>query len=109
MAVGVDKLIQSNLYGHLSQCLTLHNPAPCRGKETFTFPLELMKYDLSHNGIQDGIAQELQPFVVDGSSPVALGRHGSMHQGLLIVLYVVRIESQNVIKRAIKPFFLSER
>ena len=70
---------------------------------------ELMKYDLSHNGIQDGIAQELQPFVVDGSSPVALGRHGSMHQGLLIVLYVVRIESQNVIKRAIKPFFLSER
>ena len=63
---------------------------------------------LSHNGIQDSIAQKLQPFVVERFLARDIHAHGFVHERLTIIRYIPWVKTQYGIKRAIKLPFFSE-
>lgn len=54
--------------------------------------------NISYNGVEDSIAQEFQPFVVDGTSFFGAHGDGFMQQSLLINLDVAREEAENSVK-----------
>ena len=54
--------------------------------------------DSSYNGVEDSIAQEFQPFVVDGTSFFGAHGDGFMQQSLLLNLDVAREEAENSVK-----------
>ena len=65
--------------------------------------------NISYNGVEDSIAQELQPFVVDGTS--FFGSHGDvfMQQSLMIDLDVTWEEAENSVKTKIRLSILAEQ
>ena len=107
--VFLKEFVQTYLCSELSKRLTLHDFAAGVCQETFTLAGKVMINNLANDSIQYSIAQEFQPFVVDGDSALGVGRHGLMHQCLLIEANLVRIESQHITKGAIKLLFLTER
>lgn len=55
--------------------------------------------NISYNGVEDSIAQEFQPFVVDGTSFFGAHGDGFMQQSLLIDLDVTWKEAENSVKQ----------
>ena len=53
-------------------------------------------YDMSHDSTQNGVAEELQTFVVDGL-PFLAAHDALVHQRLLVVFDVIGEEAQNLV------------
>ena len=64
---------------------------------------------MSHDGIKDGIAQELQPLVVLRTTLFVPLANTLVQQSLLVKLDVVGIETQNLVESRKKLLLLSER
>ena len=80
-----------------------------RSKETFAASFEMAVDNISYNGVEDSIAQEFQPFVVDGTSFFGAHGDGFMQQSLLIDLDVAREEAENSVKTKIRLSILAEQ
>ena len=65
--------------------------------------------NIAHNRIEDGITQKLQSFVVQGFTLCIATMDTLVHQSLLVISNVVRIETQYRIKRRKKLLLLTER
>jgi len=65
--------------------------------------------NIADNGVQDGIAEKLQPLVVHGLPLLVAVHHALVHQSKLIVADVVGIEAENLAQRQIKLLILSKR
>lgn len=63
-----DKFIQTDFYGQFVQCFTLYDFAAGVGEETFMFAFEVAEDNISYDGIQNGVAQKFQPFVINPTS-----------------------------------------
>ena len=68
----------------------------------------MTEHDVAHHGSEDGIAQELQPFVVEPAAFFFDGRR-LVVQRLFVVLDVSGIEAQHFVKRRIKLLFFPKR
>ena len=68
MFVLADKLVESYLNGQLSKRLPLYYLAAGIGQEAFPLAWEVVKDYLADDGIEHGIAQKFQPFVVEGNA-----------------------------------------
>jgi hypothetical protein len=64
--------------------------------------------NMSHHGVEDGITEKFQPFVVHGSSLLPV-HDALVHQGLLVVMDVVGVESQDVVQGRMKFLVLPEK
>lgn len=62
------QFVQSDFYGQFVECFALYNFGTGVGEETFAASFEMAVYNVSYDGVEDGIAQEFEPFVVDGAS-----------------------------------------
>ena len=65
--------------------------------------------DVTYDGVEDGVAQELKSFVVDGLSFGISPHDALVHQSQLIVADVVWTDADNAVKRQIKLLLLAER
>ena len=65
--------------------------------------------NVSDDGIEQGIAQEFQTFVIQGLSFVVTTAYTLVHQSLTIVADFMGIETHDVIKRRKKLLLLAER
>ena len=65
-AVALDEVGQSHLVGQFAECLAADQLRAGVGEETLALAFEVIEDDMSHGGIEDSIAQKLQPFVVQG-------------------------------------------
>ena len=104
-----DKLVKAYLGCQLAKRLTLHDLAACISQEAFTLVGEMMIDNLAHDSTQHGIAQELQPLVVERSPALSMRKHRLVHQGFLVKSDVMRIEAQHITKSATKRLFLAKR
>lgn len=78
------------------ESFSLHNLASGVGKESFALAFEVSEHDVAHNGVENGVAQELKPLVVYGASLlVALG-YALVEQCLLVETDVVGIKADDV-------------
>ena len=103
------QFVQANFNGKFIQCLTLHDFRTGIGQETFTLPLETFEKDIRHDGIQDGVAQELQAFIVQRAAALGAYEGGFVQHGLLVVLYAARKKAQDAVKTKIRLSVLAEQ
>ena len=109
MFVATNELVETYLRCQSSERFALHDLASGIGEEAFSLAGKVVIDYLAYNGIEDGIAQELQPFVVEQGTALGVCVHRLVHQGFLIEAYLVRIEAQHIMKSAIKLLVLTER
>lgn len=103
-----DKLVESYLRCQPSERLSLHNLASCIGEEAFSLLWKVVEDYLAYNCIQNSIAKELEPLVVERRTTLGMSEHRLVHQGFLIEAYLVRIEAQHITKSATKFPILAE-
>ena len=109
LCMPLHEFVEPYLHGQPAQRLALHDFAARVGQESFALAGEVMVDYLAHDGVEHGIAQKFQTFVVDGRSALAVRQHRLVHQGFLVQADVVRIEAQHITKGAIKLLLLAER
>lgn len=61
------QLVQTDFHGELVQRFALHDFGAGVGEEALATAFEMLIDDVAHDGVEDGVAQEFQPFVVDGA------------------------------------------
>ena len=103
------QFVQSDVYGQLVQCFALYDFGAGIGQETFAFPFEMTVDDVAYDGVEDGVAEKFQPFVVQGTAFFGTQGGGFVQQCLLVNLYVARVEAQYLIKTKIRlPVFVKQ-
>ena len=65
--------------------------------------------DITHRSIEYGIAEELQPLIVQRLALIVTFADALVHQRLLVILDVAGIETQYLVKRRKKLLLLAER
>ena len=109
MARAQYELVDSHFLGKFVQGVPLYELAPGISQEALAFAWEMLVYDVAHNSIENGIAQELKPLVVDRLALGVSSHDALVHQSQFIEADVVRIEPDDVKQRRIKLLLLSER
>ena len=107
-ALILHQFVEPYLHGQFAKRIALDYLAACCSEETFPLAREVTEYYLAYNRVQNGIAQKLQPLVVDGSLAFDVHTHALVHERLAVILYMPGVEAQHMIKRAIKLPVLSE-
>ena len=107
--VALDEFGESHLLSQFSQGFTAHQLRTGIGEEALALVFEMLEYNMSHHGIEQGIAQELKSFVVQGASLVVSLSATLMGQRNLIILDIVGIEANDGVKRRKKLLLLAER
>ena len=69
----------------------------------------MFEHDVTDDSIEDGIAQELQPLIVQRLALVVALADALVHQRHLVILDVVGVEPQYGVKRRKKLLLLAER
>ena len=105
----LDQLGQSNLFSEKVQRFARYNLGAGVGQETFPFSFKLPINEITNNGIQDGIPQELQSLVVHQTALIRLDGRRFMEQSLLIDMNVMRIKTQYLIKTKIRLLLPTEK
>ena len=98
MAGIFDELVNAHLLCQFTQRCTTYQLRTGVGQEALTFALKMAEHDIAHDGVEDGVAQEFQTFVVLRTTLFVLASHTFVQQSLLIEFNMVRIEAQNVVK-----------
>lgn len=70
-----DELVEAYLYCQLAERFSLDNLATSVRQEAFALAREMMEDYFTHNSVQDGIAKELQTFIVERRSALGMGKH----------------------------------
>ena len=104
-----DESRQPHLVGQPAQRFPAYQFRAGVSQEPLALTLEVPVDDVSHDSIEQRVAQELQPLVVHGASLFVATADALVHQCLFIVGNGVRVESDDVVQRSIKLLFLSER
>ena len=92
-----DHLFESQFDGNAVQCITLYDFGAGIGQETFPLVLKVVENDVGYDRIQYGIAQKLQPFIVQPSAVTAFYGRGFMVEGLFIKVDVIGIKTEYLV------------
>ena len=85
----------AHLFGQAVERFALHKFRACVGQEAFTLARKVPIDDVTHDGIEDSIAEKFQPFVVH-RTPFCVAPHDTfVHQCQLVVANIVGIEAQD--------------
>ena len=107
--VVLHQLVQADFHGQFVQRLALHDFRAGVGQESFALPFETLEEDVGHDGVQDGVAQELQAFIVQRAAALGAYEGGFVQHGLLVVLYAARKKAQDAVKTKIRLSVLAEQ
>jgi hypothetical protein len=66
-------------------------------------------YYIAHSSIEDGIAEEFQPLIVQRLSLLIAPSDALVHKSLTIIVDVMRIEPKNIVESRKKLLLLAER
>ena len=105
---GLDELYQSHFLSQSSQRLTLYELRAGIGEESLALALEMAIDDVAHHSIKNGITKKLQPFIIERPAFLVAARSTLVHQRQLIILQMMRIESDEFVKR-FAQFLLVEK
>ena len=105
----LHQLVQSDFHGEFVQCFALHDFGAGVGEESFATAFEMLVDDVAHDGVEDGVAQKFQTFVVDEAPFLRAHGDGFVQQGLLIDFDVTREESEDSVKTKIRLSVLVEQ
>ena len=100
---------KSHFLGQLAQGVAADKLGTGVGEETFALAFEMVVHDVPHDGIEQGIAEELQPLIVQRLALFVALRDAFVHQRQLIVPDVAGIEPHDAVKRRKKLLLLAER
>ena len=95
-AGGDDEVGDAQFVGQFVEGLPLYDFAPCIGEKSFSFSFKALEYDVAHDGTKHGVAEKLEPLVVDGF-PFLLVHDALVHQCLLVIFDVVGVEAKDVV------------
>ena len=109
MAGRQQEITQTHFVGHLAEGLTTDQLRAGCGQESLTLALKMAVDDIADCCIENRVAQELQPLIVQRLSLVIATAHTLMQQSLLIVVDLTGVEPHDVIKRRKKLLLLAER
>ena len=90
-----DEAVDAQLFGQFVQGLTLYQFAAGAGEESLTLAFKMSVYDISHHRIQDGIAKELKPFVVQRFAFFRPLGHTLVHEGEFVIFDVAGIKADD--------------
>ena len=97
VSIGFDQVDDAHLLCQPTQCLTLNDLRAGIGEEALTLSFEMAEHDIAHHGIEHGITQELQAFVVHGLTFLVTPCHALVKQGLFVIRDVAGIESDDFV------------
>ena len=103
------QFVQPYFHGQLVQRLALHYLGAGVGEEAFAASLEVAVDDVAHNGVQDGVAQEFEPFVVQGAALFGAEEGGLVEQCLAVDADVAGKEAEYPVKTKIRLPVLAEQ
>ena len=86
----------------------MHDFGTCICEKTFATAFEMLIDNISHDGVKNGVTQELQSFIIQRASLFRADGGGFVQQSLLVELNVAGIDPQNLIKPKIRLFVLTE-
>ena len=89
--------LQSHLFCQFTQSVTTDELRTGVGQETLTLAREMVVDDMSDNSIEQGIAQELQTLIVQRPALLVTTTYALVHQRLLVITDVVRVETHHLI------------
>ena len=95
MTVGEDELVDAHLLRQLVEGVTLNEFGTGIGKKSLALAGEMMVHDVAHNGIENGIAEKLEPLVVDGLALAVAVHDALVHERHLVVVDVAGIKAEN--------------
>ena len=108
-AVGENEFVDTHFLSQSSERFALHEFRACIGEKSLALAGEVFEDDITYDGIENGIAKELQSFVVDGFSFLVAACDALVEQCRLVEFNVVRIKSDDSVQRHIKLLVLAER
>ena len=95
MTVGENELIDAHLLRQLVEGVTLNEFGTGIGKKSLALAGEMMVHDVAHNGIENGIAEKLEPLVVDGLALAVAVHDALVHERHLVVVDMAGIKAEN--------------
>ena len=109
MSVRHNEAAYAYFVGQAVKGVALYNLASCAGEEAFALAFKVAEHYVAHDGVEDCVAEELEPLVVD-EPPLGVALVGAaVQQRLLVDVDVVGIKSEYCVQRRIKLLFLAER
>lgn len=97
MAEYTIHLVESQFDGNAVHRFALYDFGAGVGEESLPLVLEVFVNDIAYDCIQYGIAQKLQPFVVQPSAVTAFYGRGFMEEGLFIKVDVIGIKTEYLV------------
>ena len=105
----LHELVQPDFHGQLVERFALYDLGAGVGQEAFALAFEVPEDDVAHDCIENGVAQELQAFVVQRPSLFRAERGRLVEQGLLVDFQVAGKEAQDAVETKIRLPFLVEQ
>ena len=94
VAVGHDELAYAYFGRQAVESVALHNLASRACEEALALAFEVAEHYVADNGVEDGVAQEFKPLVVDGPPLGVALVDAAVHEGLFVQVDVVRVKSE---------------
>ena len=108
MCVGLDEAVEPYFGCEPVEGCSLHYLAACAGEESFPLAFVAVEYDVAYYGLEDGIAEEFQPFVVERSPFLGAVGLRLVCQSYTVYFEVVGVESEDAVQGREEVFVLSE-
>ena len=104
-----NQLGDAHLGGETVQSVALHYLAACACEEAFALSLEVAVYDVANDSVEDSVAKKFEALIVQWLSFLVAPGHTLVHQGELVELYPVWVETEDFVKSRTKLLVLAER
>ena len=99
LATALYQVGEAHLGGQLAQRLAADQLGAGVGEEALALALETVEHDVSHHGIEHGIAQKLQTLIVQRTALVVALSAALVCECHLVVVDALRIEAHDALQR----------
>ena len=102
-------MVDAHLLRQSVQRVALHELRSCVGEEALAFSGEVAVYDVANDSVEDSVAKEFEALIVQWLSFLVAPGHTLVHQGELVELYPVWVETEDFVKSRTKLLVFAER
>ena len=95
--IGKNEFVDAHLLSKPTQRVALYELRACVREKSLALAREMFEYDVTDDGIEDGVAQEFQPLIVNWFPLFVTSCNALVKQCCLVIVNLSRIESYDFV------------